>query len=137
MNFKTNIISFLLLVAPLTLPAQSPGERTPDEVVGENAFTSVDVMPQFPGGQVALIKHISQNLTYPADAVEAGVKGRVTVRFVVAKDGNIVKPTIVRGVHPSLDREALRVVGTLPKFVPGSMNGEPVNVFYTLPITFK
>ncbi len=103
----------------------------------EKVFTAVEQMPQFPGGEGELMKYISQNIKYPAMAMENGVQGRVVVQFVVTKDGSVGEVKVVRGKDPDLDREAVRVVKSLPKFIPGKMNGQAVNVWYTLPINFK
>ncbi len=94
-------------------------------------------MPTFPGGDAALYKFIGDNLVYPAQAAEEGVSGRVTIRFVVERDGTVSQVTVARGKHPALDKEAKRVVSKLPKFIPGKQNGQTVRVFYTLPINFK
>lgn len=103
----------------------------------EKVFTSVEEMPKFPGGESELMKYIANHIAYPADAAEEGIQGKVVVQFVVARDGSIGEVKVLRGKHPSLDREALRVVRSFPRFIPGKMNGQPVNVWYTLPITFK
>ena len=93
--------------------------------------------PQFPGGQTALLKYIADHIKYPTAAQENGIQGRVTVQFVVTKNGSVGQVRVVRGKDPDLDKEAVRVVKSLPKFTPGKMNGHPVNVWYTVPITFK
>ncbi len=103
----------------------------------EPIFDAVEQMPTFPGGDAALYKFLSDNIVYPAAAAEEGVSGRVTVRFVVTKSGNVDQVTIARGKHPALDKEAIRVVKKLPKFIPGKQNGKNVNVWYTLPINFR
>ena len=103
----------------------------------EKVFTAVEQMPQFPGGEGELMKYISNNIKYPAMAMENGVQGRVVVQFVVTKDGSVGEVKVVRGKDPDLDKEAVRVVKSLPKFIPGKMNGQAVNVWYTLPINFK
>lgn len=108
------------------------------EVVEETkVFTSVEQMPQFPGGEAELLKWISTHIKYPAIAMENKVQGKVVVQFVVTRDGSIGEVKIARGKDPDLDKEAMRVVKTLPKFIPGKMNGQAVNVWYTLPINFK
>lgn len=112
-----------------TLPPAPPA----DDVV----FTSVEQDPQFPGGQAALLKWVADHIKYPAVAQENGIQGRVTVQFVVTKNGTVGQVKVVRGKDPDLDKEAIRVVKSLPKFTPGKMNGHPVNVWYTLPITFR
>lgn len=100
-------------------------------------FTSVEQMPQFPGGEAELLKWISTHIKYPAIAMENNVQGKVVVQFVVTRDGSIGEVKIARGKDPDLDKEAMRVVKTLPKFIPGKMNGQAVNVWYSLPINFK
>ena len=100
-------------------------------------FHVVEQMPQFPGGQAAMMKFIADSLRYPSVVCTGGVEGRIVVRFVVDCEGNIVNPLVVRSVDPLLDREAIRLVKSMPKWKPGRVNGEPVNVKYRLPITFK
>lgn len=96
-----------------------------------------EMMPSFPGGDAALFKYLGQHINYPADAQEAGIQGRVLVRFTVDKDGAIRNARVTKGVHPSLDREALRVVNSMPHWIPGKQDGKPVAVFFSLPITFR
>ncbi len=106
--------------------------------VEENkVFTAVEQMPQFPGGEAELMKYIQKNLKYPPVAMENNIQGRVVVQFVVTKTGKIGEVKVARGRDPDLDKEAVRVVKSLPDFIPGKMNGQSVNVWYTLPITFK
>ncbi|WP_290069715.1 energy transducer TonB [Muribaculum intestinale] len=106
--------------------------------VEENkVFTAVEQMPQFPGGEAELMKYIHKNLKYPPVAMENNIQGRVVVQFVVTKTGKIGEVKVARGRDPDLDKEAVRVVKSLPDFIPGKMNGQSVNVWYTLPITFK
>lgn len=96
----------------------------------------VEIMPGFPGGEAELMKWLKDNIKYPPTAAEQGIKGRVVVRFVVRPDGSVDKVEIVRPLDPSLDREALRVVKKMPKWLPGKQNGVAVHVYYTLPINF-
>jgi len=107
------------------------------EVEENKVFTAVEQMPQFPGGDADLMKYISKNLKYPPVAMENNIQGRVVVQFVVTKTGKIGEVKVARSKDPDLDNEAVRVVKTLPDFIPGKMNGQSVNVWYTLPITFK
>ena len=100
-------------------------------------FVSVDQMPQFPGGEKALLQWISSHLEYPQNAYEAEIQGRVIVKFVIDKTGKVVNPTVFKSVHPLLDEAALNVVNSLPDFEPGLRAGEPVNVWYYLPVSFK
>jgi len=96
-------------------------------------------MPEFPGGQEAMMKYMSANIKYPEDMAEAGVGGKVFIEFVVRADGSITDVRVLRGIPggQSLDREAVRVVKTMPKWIPGKQNGKPVDVFYRLPVMFK
>lgn len=103
----------------------------------KKVFDVVESMPSFPGGISALMSYLSRNIKYPEDAVKAGIMGRVLVQFVVEKDGSIGDVCVNQMVSPSLDREAARVVMSMPKWVPGRQNGDFVRVKYTLPITFK
>lgn len=103
----------------------------------EKVFDMVEQMPQFPGGQAEMMKYIQQNLRYPTIAQENGVQGRVSCQFVVGPDGSIRDIVVVRGVDPYLDREAIRVIQSMPKWIPGKQNGKAVSVKYTLPIMFR
>ena len=112
-------------------------EEKHPEPVKEEIFTAVEQMPQFPGGEAELLKYISSHIKYPTMAAENNIQGRVVVKFVVGKDGKVGEVVVVRGKDPDLDKEAVRVVKTLPNFIPGKMNGQAVSVWYTLPINFK
>ena len=112
-------------------------EEKKPEPVKEEIFTAVEQMPQFPGGEGELLKYIGSHIKYPPMAAENNIQGRVVVKFVVKKDGNVGEVVVLRGKDPDLDKEAVRVVKTLPKFIPGKMNGRAVQVWYTLPINFK
>ncbi|WP_372950125.1 TonB family protein [Mariniphaga sp.] len=102
----------------------------------EQIFFIVEDMPEFPGGELELRKFIANNIEYPKAAQENGVQGRVYVTFVVDKNGEVANAKIARGVDPALDKEALRVVNSLPKWIPGKQRGQSVNVSYTVPINF-
>jgi len=101
------------------------------------SIAMVEQKPEFPGGEAAMYKWLGDNINYPPAASEEGVQGRVVVEFVVGKDGSITNVRVVRPRHPALDKEALRVVKAMPKWVPGRNNGQPVKVTYTLPVTFR
>ena len=103
----------------------------------EKVFVAVEQMPQFPGGDAELMKYLSKNIKYPTMAMENNVQGRVVVQFVVTKTGAIGEVKVIRSVDRDLDREAIRVCKSLPRFIPGKMNGQAVNVWYTLPVNFK
>ena len=111
-------------------------EKSP-EPVKEEIFTAVEQMPQFPGGEAELLKYIASHIKYPTMAAENNIQGRVVVKFVVNKNGQVGDVVVLRGKDPDLDKEAVRVVKTLPDFIPGKMNGQAVSVWYTLPINFK
>jgi protein TonB len=100
-------------------------------------FDVVEQMPSFPGGQAALMSWLSSNIKYPVVAEENGVQGRVVCTFVVERDGSITDVKVVRGVDPSLDKEAVRVLKAMPHWIPGKQNGSAVRVKYTVPVTFK
>ena len=103
----------------------------------DTLFIEYEQMPQFLGGEVALMKFIADNLHYPDSAKAKKIQGRVVVKFVVTKTGEIGEVKIVRSKDLDLDKEAVRIVKSLPNFIPGKLNGEVVDMWYTLPITFK
>ncbi len=119
-------------VAPV-ISTQAVEEEEEEEA---QVFFIVEDMPEFPGGELALRQFIANAIKYPVIAQENGIQGRVYVTFVVNTDGSIADAKIARGVDPSIDKEALRVVNTLPKWKPGKQRGKPVRVSYTVPINF-
>lgn len=100
-------------------------------------FTDPETMPEFPGGTAAIFQHIAKTMRYPLIAQENGIQGKVIVSFVVEKDGSISDVKVTKGVDPSLDKEAMRVIKTLPEFTPGKINGKLVRTSMSLPVTFK
>lgn len=102
----------------------------------EKPLDKAEVMPSFPGGTAELMKWLGNNIKYPAIAQKHGVQGRVIVRFAVDKDGSIRDSEVIRSIDPSLDKEALRVVNAMPRWIPGKQDGKPVAVYFTLPITY-
>ena len=102
----------------------------------KSSYLSVDRMPAFPGGEAALMTYLRDNISYPPEAEEKNIQGKVIVQFVVDSAGYVGDVKVVRSVDPNLDREAVRVIQTLPKFIPGARLGKPVNVWYTLPVSF-
>ena len=131
-----------------TASAQSPLELSTagdepvlikERVVSDNddTFQSVEIEPSFVGGPGELFKWIAMHIVYPLEAAEAGIQGKVIVSFVVEKDGSLSNVRVIRSRHPALDREAVRVVKNMPKWIPGQNNGVPVRVTYNVPITFK
>ena len=99
-------------------------------------YTIVEQMPEYPGGEAALRKYLSTNVKYPQIATENGIQGKVYINFVVDRNGGISNVKVARGVDSSLDKEAIRVVKAMPKWIPGKQNGETVRVSYTVPINF-
>lgn len=102
-----------------------------------NPFITVEQMPAYPGGEDAMHEFVRTNLKYPVDAQKNGIQGRVTVRFIVRSTGKVTDVSIIRGVEPSMDKEAVRMVSSMPNWIPGKQNGQVVPVYYTLPIVFK
>ena len=128
---------FLMAIAAcmMTLGAQAQvrkGNTAPQDV-----FDVVEEMPQYPGGMQAMLSFLQENITYPKDAQEKKISGRVIVTFVVEKDGSISNVETVKSVFPSLDEEAVRIVKAMPNWKPGKQNGKVVRVKYTLPISFS
>lgn len=111
-----------------------PEEEEPEE---QTIFEVVENMPEFQGGNAALMQYLSKNIKYPTIAQENGTQGRVIVQFVVNRDGSVVDPVVVRSVDPYLDKEALRVISTMPKWKPGMQRGKAVRVKYTVPVMFR
>ena len=103
----------------------------------EEVFMVVENMPEFPGGLNACLKFLADHVAYPKEAAEKKIQGRVIVQFVVMKDGSIANARVIRSVDPLLDAEALRVIGLMPKWKPGTQRGQAVNVKFTMPITFR
>ncbi len=108
-----------------------------EEEAAQQIFTVVEEMPEFPGGMNELLKYLAKSIKYPVIAQENGIQGRVICAFVVNRDGSIVDAEVLRGVDPSLDKEALRVIMSMPKWKPGKQRGKPVRVKYTVPVTFR
>ena len=108
----------------------------PIQQVEDPVFDVVEQQPSFPGGPAVLQKWLRENVKYPAIAVENKIGGRVIVEFIVCKDGSISGAKVIRSVDPSLDKEAVRVISSMPRWTPGRQNGDVVNVRYTLPVTF-
>ncbi len=111
-------------------------EEQPKTITDSEPFVVVEEMPMFPGGDLALLKYISEHTEYPDTAKINNIQGRVIVRFVVTSEGTVNDASVLKGVNPLLDKEALRVVSGLPEFQPGKQGGNPVPVWYMVPITF-
>ena len=120
-----------VVIAP---PVEAPVEGEEEEVI----FVVVESMPEFPGGAQAMMRYIAENIKYPVIAQENGIQGRVICQFVVEKDGKVSDIQVVRSSgEASLDKEAQRVIGSMPKWKPGKQRGKPVRVKYTLPVNFR
>jgi len=111
--------------------------KTVDEVTDDEVYTMAEKMPEFPGGEEALMKYLSENLEYPELATEDKLEGKVTIGFVVQEDGKVVDVEVLEGIGGGCDEEAVRVVNAMPNWSPGYEKGKPVKVEYSLPIAFK
>ncbi|MDD4728032.1 MAG: TonB family protein [Dysgonamonadaceae bacterium] len=114
-----------------------PPPKPVEEEATDEIFVVVEQQPEFPGGMTALMKFLGDNIKYPVIAQENGIQGRVITNFVVERDGSISDVQVVRGQDPSLDREAVRVIKTMPKWKAGQQRGKPVRVRFTLPVVFR
>ena len=135
-------LSILLLVIGLNSASGFPQMFTTSfsSSIGSSnvyEFDAVDIRPEFPGGERALFNFINGEKRYPADAYSAGIEGRVLISFIIAADGTVSNATVVRGVDDSLNREAVRVVNLMPKWTPGKVDGETVNVRHVITIVFR
>lgn len=128
-SLKVALMMLVLLFSFTTSTAQTKKNKM--------VYDVVEVMPQYPGGQIAMMKYIMENMKYPEQAMKEGIQGRVTVRFIVEKDGSISNVSPIHPVHPLLDKEAIRVVKSMPKWSPGKQHGKPVRVQLIVPIMFK
>ena len=143
----TGTVNFTFTASPLCLPGFHLGMAAKDDptpeggsVKGENedeVFTMVEVMPKFPGGQAGLFQYLARSIKYPVIAQKSKEQGRVIIQMVISKDGSLSNIKVLRSVSPSLDAEAVRVVGNMPKWEPGMQKGQPVSVKYTIPIVFR
>ena len=127
------LLSMLLTAAIVTCtPTKAPAQTDSEKV-----YNSCQVMPQFPGGEKAMMEFIATNLKYPQQAVKDDVQGMVLVDFVINTEGKVTDPKIVRSLSPECNAEVIRVVGLMPAWTPGKQDGKTVNVKYTLPVMFK
>lgn len=117
--------------------AKASDATAPADTTKNVVYDVTEMMPQFPGGQGVMMKYLAANIKYPASAVKAKKQGRVIVAFVIQKDGSVTNARIVKSVDPELDAEALRIVKAMPNWTPGTQDGKPVNVNYTIPVVFS
>lgn len=133
---KKKSFTVLLLLLAVLLSVQPLSAQTPapaDDVI----YRTVQQMPQFPGGMEALQKYFRENVRYPQSAIDSNIQGHVMVEFVIAQTGDITRVSVIKSVNPALDSEAVRVVNAMPEWEPGVQEGQKVNVYYRVPITFK
>ena len=126
-------LSVLAILFTVNTTAMAQNKKAANDKVYEKA----EVMPEFPGGEQAMINFVAKNVTYPKEAMEKEISGRVLVGFIVEKDGSITETEVVKGIGGGCDEEAVRVVKAMPKWKPGKQKGKPVRVHFLLPITFK
>ena len=143
-----NALAEVIRTSPRWEPPVNPGMNEPftaevvarfslpDKVNIGQVFAVVEEMPNYPGGDLELLKNITKNITYPPEAKEQGVQGKVILRFVVTAEGKVEDISVVRGVHPLLDAEAIRVMSKVSDWIPGKQGGRPVDVYYSVPISF-
>ena len=117
--------------------AKASDATAPADTTKNVVYDVTETMPQFPGGQGVMMKYLAANIKYPASAVKAKKQGRVIVAFVIQKDGSVTNARIVKSVDPELDAEALRIVKAMPNWTPGTQDGKPVDVNYTIPVVFS
>lgn len=120
-----------------TYVAPAAVQEEEEEEAAQQIFTVVEKQPEYPGGTAELFKYLSKAIKYPVIAQENGIQGRVVCSFVVNRDGSIVDIQVMRGVDPSLDKEAVRVISEMPKWKPGEQRGKPVRVRFILPVQFR
>lgn len=119
-------------------PAGTITTSVPEVPTEDNSlFKIVECMPEFPGGMKGCLDFIQTEMCYPEEAKKAGIQGRVILQFIIEKDGTPTQPRIVRSVHPLLDKEALRIIRQMPKWIPGKQDGKPQRVLYTIPVPFQ
>ena len=141
---KTSFLRILILLCAVVWSLGAQAQKSIDlindnyDASDDEVFHSSGHMPSFPGGDVALMKFIKDNMIYPYEALKNRIEGKVIIQFVVTKTGKVGKVKVVRSVNKELDQEAVRLIKMLPDFSPGRNNvGEPVNVWYILPVIFK
>ena len=129
-------LTFLLILGFSLLSCKSTSEQ-PNKPERENVFVTYEEPPKYPGGNEACFKFIEENIKYPAEAIAQKLEGRVIVQFIIDRDGSIIEPKVYRGVNPLLDQEAIRVVSSMPKWIPGKSKSKVIRSRFTLPVTFS
>ncbi len=131
MKIFSSLLIFLLLSAGISFAQED------DPKIQRQIFTSIEQMPEFPGGPAAMNKFLSKKLKYPKSAYKNNIEGRVVVQFIVEVDGTLSDIKIKHSLDPDCDKETLRVIRKMPKWNPGRQNGVAAACYYTLPVTFK
>ena len=132
---KKIITTFIILfICNLTIYSQT-SESNVDSI--KESYGPIEVMPEYPGGTNELMKYLQLSVQYPEDAIENRIEGKVYVKFIVDQNGEVQDPVIALGIYPSIDGTAIAIVKAMPKWIPGTQNGKPVDVFYTVPIFFS
>ena len=126
----------LTVVLMFFFTAVSAQEKKEYKPTAEGVFYEVEVMPEFPGGFTALQEFLVKNIQYPEQAKKEGITGKVFVQFIIDESGKVTDPKVLKSVNPLLDAEAVRVIGAMPDWTPGTVKGEKVKVAFTLPIMF-
>ena len=120
-----------------TALAHHPTKIKPLDIDTSQVYSKVDQMPQFPGGEIELLKFISEKMRHSSFQDGDDIQGKVICRFIIDIDGSVIKPEVIRSLTLTCDKEAIRVIKLLPKFTPGKQNGKNVRVWYIIPVTFK
>ena len=135
---KYLLIGALMIVFSNATMAQTNSGDSANKIEGDSVriYDVVEQMPSFPGGNQALVEYLSKHIKYPVVAEEKRIQGRVIVTFVVERDGSVTDVRVAKSVHAFLDKEAVRVVSGMPRWIPGKQNGKAIRVRYTVPVTF-
>ena len=129
-------LTFLFILGFSLQSCKSTSEQ-PNKPERENVFVTYEEPPKYPGGNEACFKFIEENIKYPAEAIAQKLEGRVIVQFIIDRDGSVIEPKVYRGVNPLLDQEAIRVVGSMPKWIPGKFKYELIRCKMVIPVTFS
>lgn len=131
------VLSLLLFAGAAANGRPVAGDPAKTETCKDSVTSKADVLPSFRGGPERLAEYLRVNLRYPKEEIAAGTEGRVVVRMVISKTGEVREPEIVQSLSPACDAEVIRIVRAMPRWKPGKSGGQPVNVYFTLPVTFR
>ena len=132
-----NLLPFILFVLLTSAGVYAQSKKEPIDLTKETVFTLVENPPKFKGGTEAMYAFIKKNIQYPKEARDAGIEGKVYLKFIVDAKGNVRNAQIMKGPDKLLNEEALRVINAMPKLIPGTQNGKNVNVYFNIPLDFK